>query len=484
MNETETPMVKADKRLCAPFDASAAPRAVHVRTYGCQMNVNDSERMVDLLRPLGYRPVEDAATADLVILNTCHIREKASEKLYSDLGRLREAKANKAGGMTIAVAGCVAQAEGALVRSRSDIVDIVVGPQAYHRLPELIAKAARRDGVALDTSFAVEEKFDALAKSRRPDGVTAYVTVQEGCDKFCSFCVVPYTRGAEVSRSASAILEEVRMLADKGVREVTLLGQNVNAWRGEGPTGQPWGLGELCRVIGAIDGIWRIRFTTSHPRDMDDGLIAALATEAKLMPYLHLPVQTGSDKILAAMNRGHTAAAYLQLIERIRSARPEIALSGDFIVGFPGETDEAFDETLALVRAVGYASAFSFKYSRRPGTPAAAMPKQLSEAEKDRRLDVLQRLLKEQRDAFCAGLVGKTLPILFERPGRRPGQLIGRTPYLQSLHAYAPASMIGSIAPALVSGVTPNALAGEVVGRAAREHPAVFKAEDAEAPRE
>jgi tRNA-2-methylthio-N6-dimethylallyladenosine synthase len=485
MSETETPIVnKTDPQPCSPYAAGGAARTVHVRTYGCQMNVYDSERMIDLLRPLGFRPVADAATADLVILNTCHIREKASEKLYSDLGRLREAKAQKVGGMTITVAGCVAQAEGALVRARSEVVDIVVGPQAYHRLPELIAKAARRNGEALDTSFAVEEKFDAIARSRRADSVSAYVTVQEGCDKFCTFCVVPYTRGAEVSRGASSILKEVRMLAEKGVREVTLLGQNVNAWRGEGPGGRGWGLGELCRAIAAIDGVWRIRFTTSHPLDMDDELIAALAEEAKLMPYLHLPVQAGSDKVLAAMNRGHTAAAYLRLIERIRSVRPDIALSSDFIIGFPGETDEDFEETLALVRAVRYASAFSFKYSRRPGTPAAAMPKQLSEAEKDRRLEALQRLLKGQRDAFCAGLVGKSLPILFERPGRRPGQLIGRTPYLQSLHAYAPASMIGSIAPALVSGVTPNALAGEVVGRAAREHPAVFKAKDAEAPRE
>ncbi|NWG91977.1 MAG: tRNA (N6-isopentenyl adenosine(37)-C2)-methylthiotransferase MiaB [Parvularculaceae bacterium] len=484
MSDTKTPMVKADRRLSASGDANGAARTVHIRTYGCQMNVYDSERMIDLLRPLGYRPVDDAATADLVILNTCHIREKAAEKLYSDLGRLCETKSEKVGGMTIAVAGCVAQAEGELVRKRSDVVDIIVGPQAYHRLPELIAKAARQKGDALDTTFAVEEKFDAIAGSRRAGGVSDFVTVQEGCDKFCAFCVVPYTRGAEVSRSAAAILEEIRLLADRGVREVTLLGQNVNAWRGEGPGGREWGLGELCRAIAAIDGIWRIRFTTSHPRDMDDGLIAALAEEAKLMPYLHLPVQAGSDKVLAAMNRRHTAADYLQLIEKIRTARADIALSGDFIVGFPGETDEDFEQTLALARAVGYASAFSFKYSRRPGTPAAALPKQVSDSEKDRRLEALQSLLKAQRDAFCDSLVGKTLPILFERPGRRAGQLIGRTPYLQSLHACAPASMIGSIAPARVSGVTPNALAGEVVGRAARGLPAVFKAEDAEAPRE
>ncbi len=479
MRETLDIMVKD-----GPPRERTAGKAVFVKTYGCQMNVYDSERMVDLLRPLGYRPVDDPAAADLVILNTCHIREKAAEKLYSDLGRLRETKKEKVGEMTIAVAGCVAQAEGAEVQSRADIVDIVVGPQAYHRLPELIAKAARRKGEALDTEFAVEEKFDALAKSRSADGVSAFLTVQEGCDKFCTFCVVPYTRGQEVSRKAAAILAEARMLADQGVRELTLLGQNVNAWASVGEDGRSWGLGDLCRALARIDGVLRIRFMTSHPRDMDDGLIAALGKEEKLMPFLHLPVQAGSDRILAAMNRGHTAADYLALIGKIRDARPDIALSGDFIVGFPGETAEDFEATLALARAVGYASAYSFKYSRRPGTPAASMPKQVNETEKDRRLEALQALLRAQRDAFCASLVGKALPVLFERPGRRPGQLIGRTPYLQSLHAYAPASMIGSIAPARILGVTSNALAGEVVGRAEGMHPAVTKAEDAQTPRE
>jgi tRNA-2-methylthio-N6-dimethylallyladenosine synthase len=445
--------------------AARAPRGVFIKTYGCQMNVYDGERMAGLLAPIGYRAVASADEADLVILNTCHIREKAAEKLYSDLGRLKETKAGRGGRMTVAVAGCVAQAEGAEIVRRAPIVDIVVGPQAYHRLPELIAKAARGKGEALDTDFAVEEKFDALSRARVAPGVSALVTVQEGCDKFCTFCVVPYTRGAEVSRSAAAIVAEVRALVEDGVREVTLLGQNVNAWRDGGQ-----GLGALCRSLAAIDGLLRIRFTTSHPRDMEDDLIAAFGQEPKVMPYLHLPVQSGSDRVLAAMNRGHTAEAYLRIIDKVRASRPDIALSGDFIVGFPGETAEDFEATLGLVRAVGYAAAYSFKYSRRPGTPAAAMPKQVAEDEKDRRLAALQTLLTAQRDDFCAGLVGRTLPVLFEKPGRQPGQLIGRTPYLQSLHASAPASLLGRVAPVRVTAMTPNALAGELTGEAGADH--------------
>ncbi len=465
---TSTPFAAAatSSKVKAAGTESARPaRGLFIKAYGCQMNVYDGERMADLLAPLGYRPVETPAEADLVILNTCHIREKAAEKLYSDLGRLKETKAARAGGMMVAVAGCVAQAEGAEISRRAPIVDIVVGPQAYHRLPELIAKAARGKGEALDTDFAVEEKFDVLSRNRAAPGVSALVTVQEGCDKFCTFCVVPYTRGAEISRRAAAIEAEVASLVEKGVREVTLLGQNVNAWR-DGETG----LGALCRRLARIDGIDRIRFTTSHPRDMDDALIAALGEEEKLMPYLHLPVQSGSDKILAAMNRGHTAEDYLRIIERVRAARPDIAISGDFIVGFPGETAEDFEATLGLVRAVGYASAFSFKYSRRPGTPAASMPKQAAEAVKDERLATLQALLTAQRNAFCSGLVGRILPILFERPGRLPGQLIGRTPYLQSLHASAPASLIGRVAPVRVAAVTPNALAGDLTEEAEAQH--------------
>ena len=429
------------------------------------MNVYDSERMADLLKPIGYEIAAAPDEADLVILNTCHIREKAAEKVYSDLGRLKKTKAKRveAGGdMAIAVAGCVAQAEGAEISARAPVVDMVIGPQAYHRLPELLARDARSRGTVLETDFAVEEKFDRLA-SRKADGPSAFITVQEGCDKFCTFCVVPYTRGAEVSRPVDAIVGEARSLAAQGVREVTLLGQNVNAWAGAAPAGDKsgdWQLGELCRHLAKIDGIERIRFTTSHPRDMDDGLIAAFGEEEKLMPYLHLPVQSGADDVLKAMNRGHTAEHYVRLIEKIRAARPDIAISGDFIVGFPGETTEAFEETLALVETVGYASAYSFKYSRRPGTPGAAMRKQVAETEKDERLARLQALLERQRTDFNAVQIGRTLPVLFEKSGRHQGQLIGRSPYLQSVHANAPDSMLGTIAPVRIEDVTPNALAG------------------------
>lgn len=440
-------------------------KSVFIRTYGCQMNVYDSERMAGLLKPLGYGLADAPDGADLVILNTCHIREKAAEKVYSELGRLKKVKAAKAregGEMKIAVAGCVAQAEGPEITARAPQVDMVVGPQAYHRLPELLARAARDSGEILETDFAVDEKFDRLA-AREAEGPTAFLTIQEGCDKFCTFCVVPYTRGAEVSRGVDAIVAEARALAAQGVREITLLGQNVNAWTSPPPAGEPgdeWGLGELCRHLAKIDGLERIRFTTSHPRDMDDGLIAALGEEEKLMPYLHLPVQAGSDKILKAMNRGHTAEHYLRLIERIRAARPDLALSGDFIVGFPGETNEDFEATLALVDAVGYASAYSFKYSRRPGTPGAVMPKQVAEAEKDARLARLQALLERQRQDFNKAQIGKILPVLFEKPGRHEGQLVGRSPYLQSVHVLAPQSMIGLIAPVKIGDTTPNALAG------------------------
>jgi len=453
-----------------PEQGDAAPRkSVFIRTYGCQMNVYDSERMAGLLKPLGYGAAARPEDADLVILNTCHIREKAAEKVYSELGRLKKIKTGKAAAgkeMKIAVAGCVAQAEGAEITARAPQVDMVVGPQSYHRLPEMLARAARAGGEILETDFAVEEKFDRLA-TREADGPSAFLTVQEGCDKFCTFCVVPYTRGAEVSRGVDAIVAEARALAAQGVREVTLLGQNVNAWTSPPPRGHgnenAWGLGELCRHLAAIDGLDRIRFTTSHPRDMDDGLIAALGEEEKLMPYLHLPVQAGSDTVLKAMNRGHTAEHYVRLIERIRAARPDIALSGDFIVGFPGETNEDFERTLALVEAVGYASAYSFKYSRRPGTPGAAMPRQVAEPEKDDRLARLQALLDRQKQAFNEAQIGRTLPVLFEKEGRHPGQLVGRSPYLQSVHVSAPKSMLGSIAPARIAASTPNALAGVLV---------------------
>ena len=434
---------------------ATAQKRLYIKTYGCQMNVYDSERMADLLRPLGYAATETPDDADLVVLNTCHIREKATEKVYSELGqlkRMKTARAAEGGSMTIAVAGCVAQAEGAEIMARQPAVDLVIGPQSYHRLPELIARAHRASGERLAADFTPEEKFDALPNERAVSGVSAFLTVQEGCDKFCSFCVVPYTRGAEYSRDPAAILDEATRLAAKGVREITLLGQNVNAYAG--------GLSPLIRALAKIPGLDRIRYTTSHPRDMDDDLIAAHGEIAALMPYLHLPVQSGSDRLLKAMNRGHSADHYLRLIERVRAARPDIALSGDFIVGFPGETEADFEATLALVAEARYASAFSFKYSRRPGTPGAAMPGQVADAVKDGRLQRLQALLSEQQAAFNAACVGRTLPVLFEKSGRHPGQITGRSPYLQSVHALGASSLIGQIVPVAIAGAERNSLAG------------------------
>lgn len=457
--------------MTAKLTETTARKRLFIRTYGCQMNVYDSERMRDLLVPLGYEPADVPEGADLVILNTCHIREKAAEKVYSELGRLKPLKAEKeaAGGqMTITVAGCVAQAEGAEIQRRAPVVDLVVGPQTYHRLPELIARVHRERGEALETEFEVEEKFDALAAPKRHvDGYSAFVTVQEGCDKFCSFCVVPYTRGAEYSRPAAQITAEVRALAAQGVREITLLGQNVNAYSGEAPAGEEaggrWGLARLIRHLAMVGGIDRIRFTTSHPNDMDEDLIQAFASEAKLMPYLHLPVQSGSDRILKAMNRKHTAAQYVALIERLRALRPDIALSGDFIVGFPGEQESDFADTMKLVEAVGYASAFSFKYSRRPGTPGAAMAGQVDEAVKAERLARLQALLDTQQQAFNTSMIGRRLPVLFEREGRNPGQLGGRSPYLQAVHCDGPAHLIGQIAEVEVLAASRNALSACLV---------------------
>ena len=442
--------------------STAAPtKRLYIKTYGCQMNVYDSERMADVLAPLGYGMTDDPTHADLVVLNTCHIREKATEKVYSELGRIREMKdARRAAGhaMTIAVAGCVAQAEGEEIMRRQPAVDLVVGPQAYHQLPELIARSHRARGERLAADFVPEAKFDALAAQRNPTGVTAFLTVQEGCDKFCTFCVVPYTRGGEWSRPAADIEAEARSLAEKGVREVTLLGQNVNAYNGANDEGE--GLAGLARRLARIPGIDRIRYTTSHPRDMDDALIAAHGEVEALMPYLHLPVQSGSDRILKAMNRAHTAESYVRLIEKIRLARPDIALSGDFIVGFPGERDADFEATLQLIREVNYASAFTFKYSRRPGTPASAMPGQIAEDVKDERLARLNALLDEQARAFNQSQVGKTLPVLFERAGRYPGQLIGRSPYLQAVHATAPDHLIGQIVPVRIESAARMSLSG------------------------
>jgi tRNA-2-methylthio-N6-dimethylallyladenosine synthase len=433
-------------------------KRLYIKTYGCQMNVYDSERMADVLRPLGYGVVDDPEGADLVVLNTCHIREKATEKVYSELGYIKQMKDRKAqagGRMTIAVAGCVAQAEGHQIMHRQKAVDLVVGPQSYHQLPELIARAHRATGERLATNFAADEKFDALPAERHVTGVTAFLTVQEGCDKFCTFCVVPYTRGGEWSRPVNDIVEEAKRLAGKGVREVTLLGQNVNAYDGDGSS-----LAKLVRRLADIDGLDRIRYTTSHPRDMGDDLIEAHGELPALMPYLHLPVQAGSDKILKAMNRDHTADSYVKLIEKIRAARPDIAMSGDFIVGFPGERDGDFEKTLELVREVGFASAFSFKYSRRPGTPASAMTGQVDEAVKAERLERLNQLLDDQQRAFNASQVGKLMPVLFEKAGRHPGQVVGRSPYLQAVHVEGPESLIGTIVPVHIESAAKMSLGG------------------------
>jgi tRNA-2-methylthio-N6-dimethylallyladenosine synthase len=436
-------------------------KKLFVKTYGCQMNVYDSARMAELLAPIGYGPAATAEDADMVILNTCHIREKAAEKVYSELGRLKKIKDER--GLMIAVAGCVAQAEGAEIVARAPQVDIVVGPQSYHRLPEMIARIARSGGHALETDFPALEKFDVLPKDVSVSGATAFLTVQEGCDKFCTFCVVPYTRGSEYSRSVSQIEDEARRLAAKGAREITLLGQNVNAYRGEGPDGRAWSLARLLDRLSRIAGVARLRYTTSHPRDMSDDLIAAHGDIEAVMPYLHLPVQSGSDAVLDAMNRQHTADDYRRLVERIRHARPDIALTSDFIVGFPGESDRDFEATLGLVRDVKYAGAFSFKYSARPGTPAAAARKHVPDDVRDARLQVLNALLVEQQDAFKASCRGRTLDVLFEKPGRNPGQAVGRSPYLQPVHVEGAANLIGTIQPVCIEDVHPNSLRGRLV---------------------
>jgi tRNA-2-methylthio-N6-dimethylallyladenosine synthase len=441
-----------------------APKKVFVKTYGCQMNVYDSERMRDVLGPLGYAETATPEEADLVILNTCHIREKAAEKVYSELGKIRRMKQDRAGRgaeMLIAVAGCVAQAEGEEIIRRAPAVDLVFGPQTYHRLPQLLARRRVGGKAVVETEFPAEDKFEGLDASTAPrKSVTAFLTVQEGCDKFCSFCVVPYTRGAEFSRPVEQVLVEARRMASQGVKELTLLGQNVNAYHGTDAQGRSVGLAGLVAELSRVNGIERLRYTTSHPRDMTDDLIAAHAENIKLMPYLHLPVQSGSDSILKAMNRGHTGEFYLRLIEKIRSARPEIAISGDFIVGFPGETENDFESTLNLVREVGYASAYSFKYSSRPGTPAADSEKQVPEDVKSRRLQELQALIHSQQTDFNAAMVGRTVPVLLEKAGRDPGQLVGRSPYLQPVHLQAASSLIGTIVDTHISGVGTNSLSG------------------------
>jgi tRNA-2-methylthio-N6-dimethylallyladenosine synthase len=451
------------------------PRRVFIKSYGCQMNVYDSQRMADTLAPQGYVETQNAADADVLILNTCHIREKAAEKVYSELGRVRKLKdaAEQEGRrMVVAVAGCVAQAEGEEILKRAKTVDLVVGPQSYHRLPDMLGQVAQ-GARPIDTEFPVEDKFDILANptrhATRARGVTAFVTVQEGCDKFCTFCVVPYTRGAEISRPAAKIIAETERLAEAGVREITLIGQNVNAYHGFGPDGGDWTLARLLHRLAEIPGIARLRYTTSHPRDMTGDLIAAHGELPALMPQLHLPVQSGSDGILAAMNRKHTRADYLAVIDRLRAARPDLALSSDFIVGFPGETERDFRDTLELVETVGYASAFSFKYSPRPGTPAAEMDEQLPESEKEARLAVLQAAIERNRQAFNAHCLGKTFDILFEKPGRHPGQLVGRSPYLQAVQAQAPSTRIGELVSVTITEVGSNSLFGSLAHPAAED---------------
>jgi tRNA-2-methylthio-N6-dimethylallyladenosine synthase len=441
------------------------PKKLHIRTFGCQMNAYDSERMAEALEPEGYALTEQAEDADLVILNTCHIREKAAEKVYSELGRVRMVKERrkKDGRNTIvAVSGCVAQAEGQEIIARAPAVDIVVGPQSYHRLAALIEAAAASGKGVVATDFPAEEKFAQLPERRGKVQPSAFVTVQEGCDKFCTFCVVPYTRGAEFSRSAEEILAEVERLAANGTREITLLGQNVNAYHGAGPDGRAWTLARLLRRLAQLPAIHRLRYTTSHPLDMDDDLIALFADEPKLMPYLHLPFQAGSDRILKAMNRKHTAAEYENTIGRVRAGRPDIALSTDIIVGFPGETDRDFEATLALAERIRFAQAFTFKYSARPGTPAAELPGQVAEQAKRERLYALQKLIDRDRHAFDLATVGRRLDVLFEGRGRKPGQIAGRSPYLQAVHVEGPEGWIGRVAAVDIQAASPNSLSGVI----------------------
>ena len=440
-------------------------KKLYIKTYGCQMNVYDSGKMADIMKPLGYSVSETHEDADVIVLNTCHIREKAAEKLYSDLGRVKPSKDRRwsiGKRTTIVVAGCVAQAEGEEVFRRAPFVDVVVGPQSYHTLPDLVMKSARdRRTSALE--FVENEKFDSLGEAQDLVGPSAFLTIQEGCDKFCTFCVVPYTRGAEYSRPVPEIYREALNLVSRGAKEINLLGQNVNAYHGKGLDGDVWNLGKLIKHLAKIKGLERIRYSTSHPRDMHEELYDAHANEPKCMPYVHLPVQSGSDNILKAMNRKHTADEYRKIIDRLRKTRPDMAFSSDFIVGFPGETDADFKQTMKLVEDVFYAQCYSFTYSPRPGTPAADHEDHIPKDVKNARLQELQALLRKQQGEFNESCVGKTLPVLFEKPGRKPGQLIGKSPYLQSVHVSAPENMIGQIADIYMSKRKPNSLMGEVI---------------------
>jgi len=446
-------------------------KRLFIKTYGCQMNVYDSARMAELVAPLDYAPVETPDGADLVILNTCHIREKAAEKVFSELGgilRFKRAKERQGERMLVAVAGCVAQAEGEEIMRRAPFVDMVFGPQTYHRLPEMIARATREGGSVLDTSFPAQPKFDHLPATRSEQGVSAFLSIQEGCDKFCTFCVVPYTRGAEFSRPTAQVIAEAERLVAAGAREITLLGQNVNAYHGAAPPsgsngGSEWGLGELLCAVARVPALERLRYTTSHPRDVDDALIAAHRDVEQVMPFLHLPVQSGSDRVLAAMNRRHTADDYRRTVQKLRQARADLALSSDFIVGYPGESELDFRATLDFIAEIGFAQSFSFKYSPRPGTPAAG-EKQLPEEVKAERLAELQALLQKQQRAFNAASVGRVMAVLFEKPGRHDGQLVGRSPYLQPVHAEAAPETIGKIMPVRIISSHANSLSGVIAG--------------------
>jgi len=441
------------------------PKTYRVKSFGCQMNVYDGDRMAELLAEQGITPAPEGEQADLVVLNTCHIREKAAEKVYSDIGRIvKDWDGEDGSSPLIAVAGCVAQAEGEEIMARAPAVTMVVGPQAYHRLPDMLREATSGKRVT-DTNMPAETKFDALPKRRR-SGPTAFLTVQEGCDKFCTYCVVPYTRGAEVSRPHADLVEEAKRLVDGGAREITLLGQNVNAWTGENARGQPVGLDGLIRELAEIPDLARIRYTTSHPNDMTEGLIAAHGEIAKLMPFLHLPVQAGNDRVLKAMNRSHTVESYLRILEQVRAVRPDIALSGDFIVGFPGETDAEFEDTLGLVEAVGYAQCFSFKYSPRPGTPAATMDDQIAAAVMDERLQRLQAALNRDQLAFNKASVGKTCEVLVERKGKHPGQWLGKSPWLQSVH-FTGEAQIGDLVRVELAEAGPNSISARLLETAA-----------------
>jgi tRNA-2-methylthio-N6-dimethylallyladenosine synthase len=467
---SESSVVESAHQNASPA-RDGGPRAL-IKSFGCQMNVYDTERMADIAAKEGYGEAHGVEDADLIVLNTCHIRERASEKIYSELGKLRELKNERlrqGRQTTLVVAGCLAQAEGAEILRRQPAVDVVVGPQTYHRLPQLLREARVRSGV-VDTDFPAENKFAHLpaatleAIARR--GVAAFITVQEGCDKFCSFCVVPYTRGAEASRAVGAVVDEIARLAGAGVREVTLIGQNVNAYHGLDGHGRAVGLAGLIRSAAALPGICRVRYTTSHPNDMSEDLIDAHRDVEALAPYLHLPIQSGSDRVLGSMNRRHRVADYLDILARVRAARPDIAFSSDFIVGYPGETDADFGETLALVRAVGFASSYAFKYSARPGTPAAEASDQIDEATKARRLATLQALIEEQRQAFNHETVGRRLEVLFEKPGRRKGQIVGRSPYMQAVFVEGPPSLIGALTEVEILSAEPHSLRGRIVSPA------------------